>query len=82
MNMPGFTAGASLNKKGDYYVGPRGTPIMDDALPVKPASFAAIHHFPLPTPGPIDVCSACVGDCLHRGGNWFSCRNLCSFVCD
>lgn len=83
MNTPGFTAEASLNKKGDYYISPRGTSIMGDGPRVRPASFfSAIHHFPLPFPGPIDVCSACVSDCIHRGGNAFSCRNLCSFVCE
>lgn len=82
MNTPGFTAEASLNKKGDYYVSPRSTALMDKEPPVGPASFAAVHRFPVPLPGPIDICSACVGDCIRRGGNAFSCWNLCSFVCE
>jgi hypothetical protein len=84
MSIPGFTAEASLNGKVHCYVSLRGMPIMGDGSHVRPASFAALslRHILFPFPGPIDVCGACVGDCIRRGGNYFSCRNLCSFVCE
>jgi hypothetical protein len=81
MNTPKFTAEVSLDRKTRYYVSLRRTELMDSGPPVGPASFAALGRFPFPFPGPGDVCSACVNDCIRRGGNSFSCRNLCSFVC-
>lgn len=82
MHMPELTAEASLKRKGDYYVSLRVTPLKDEGLLVGPASFAALHRFPFPLPGPIDICSACVSDCIRRGSRASSCWNLCSFVCE
>jgi len=78
MNTPGFTAQASLNKKSDYYVSPLGLPIVHGGPPVRPASFSAIHHFPFPIPGPMNVCSACVCDCISKIGDESYCRLVCS----
>ena len=81
MNIPGFTAEASVSKKAGYYFGSLGSVRTGDWPTVEPASLRAIRRLPLPFPEPIDICGACISDCIHRGGNSFSCRNLCSFVC-
>jgi hypothetical protein len=84
MRIPGFTAEASLDGKVHCYGNLQGVPIMGDLAPVGPASLAALslHHIPFPIPGPINLCGVCVNDCIRRGGNSLSCRNLCSFLCE
>ncbi len=80
MNLPGFTAEASLTGKGGNHFSPQVMSRKGNWSPVQPTFLAAIHRIPLPFP-PIDACSACISDCVHRGGNSFSCSNLCSFLC-
>jgi hypothetical protein len=78
MKLPGFTAEAALATKPAGYLGVQRARRSLGQPGIIPAF---IHRPPIPLPVPIDICGACISDCVHRGGNYFSCQNLCSFVC-
>jgi hypothetical protein len=87
MNIPGFTAEASLNKRARYYVSLRGTPVINDAPPAGPVSFAA---FGLPPNledlfydfSPEAVCDACMRSCVGQGLGYALCRYyFCKWDC-
>jgi hypothetical protein len=78
MTIPGFSAEAALGSSAErnwvaWQVPGRSAHVFAQASQV-----ILRRPFPLPFPDP---CSACISDCLRRGGNQFSCRNLCSFLC-
>jgi hypothetical protein len=82
MRLPAFTAEASLYTSSERY---RATAVIGhgsrSANALAPAAFFALNRvrrFLVPF---FDPCSLCVGDCLRRGNNLFSCTNLCSFLC-
>jgi hypothetical protein len=88
MNIPGFTAEASLNKRARHYVSLRGTPLIDDGLSAGPVSFAQLGLPPnlenlLNPHMPDDVCRACVRSCVGQGGgDYYSCRYyFCKWDC-
>lgn len=82
-NVPGFNAEASLHVRTDYYAAMNNS-INANEGGIGLASFGDFARFRVPLPLPFlpDACNACISDCVHRGGNSFSCRNLCSFLCD
>lgn len=79
MNVPGFTAEAAIDVKGSGNFGIQPAPPKRPTPGIIPALISPIHR--IPVFGPIDICNACISDCIRRGGNAFSCRNLCSFAC-
>ncbi len=82
-NVPGFNAEASLYAMTGHYVAMSNFANGNEGG-IGLASFGDFARFrvPLPLPSLPDPCSACISDCVHRGENFFSCRNLCSFLCD
>lgn len=82
-NLPGFNAEASLYATTGHYVAMSNFTNADEGG-IGLASFGSIarSRVPLPLPFLPDPCSACISDCVHRGENFFSCQNLCSFLCD
>ena len=79
MKVPGFTAEAAIDMKGSGNFGVQPAPPKRPQSGITAALISPIHRIPFP--GPIDICNARISDCIHRGGNAFSWRNLCSFVC-
>jgi len=82
MNMPGFTAEASVYRStGRFaivaYMVDSSRSLIGPALTLS----ASARLLPIHFPDPPDPCSACISDCIHRGGNSFSCINLCSWMC-
>ena len=78
MKLLGFTAEASIYQSTEYYV--TGEVPSDSSHPLVNLSTFSRLRFPIPFPVP-DICGVCIASCIGRGGNYFSCQNLCSFVC-
>ncbi len=83
VNIPGFNAEASLYATTGRYMTMSNFANANEGG-IGPASFGSFVSFRLPAPPPSlpDPCSACISDCVHRGDNFFSCQNLCSFLCE
>jgi len=82
MNMPGFTAEVSVYRSTACYS--TSTHLVDSSRSlIGPALSlsAPARLLPVPFPDPLAPCAACISDCIHRGGNSFSCFNLCSWLC-
>ncbi len=82
MNMPGFTAEVSIYRLTGRYS--RVVHMVDSSHSlIGPALTlsAPARRLPIPFPDPLAPCAACLSDCIHRGGDSFSCSNLCSWIC-